>query len=185
MSSHVVLVNKDDHPLGTAEKLRAHTEGWLHRAVSVFIFDEDGRLLIQQRAKEKYHSGGLWSNTCCSHPYPGETPVTAAGRRLHEEMGFSCNLTPAFHFTYWAPVGTGLTEHEYDHVFVGRVDDVAINPDPTEVAEWAWVSPTSLQKMVATHPEQYTVWFRRLLNPVLTNPSSPALSPNERVDSPA
>lgn len=185
MSSHVVLVDKDDRPLGTAEKLRAHREGLLHRALSVFIFDGTGRLLIQKRAERKYHSGGLWSNTCCSHPHPDESPDTAAQRRLHEEMGFFCELTPAFHFTYRAPVGTDLTEHEYDHVFVGYVDEATIRPDPNEVAEWAWVSPSSLQKMVATHPEQYTVWFRHLLDRVLSTAASPPLSAEDRVDSPA
>lgn len=185
MSSHVVLVTNTDRPLGTAEKLRAHTEGWLHRALSVFIFDRMGRLLIQKRANGKYHSGGLWSNTCCSHPEPGEAPATAARRRLHEEMGFSCELTPAFHFTYRATVGTGLTEYEYDHVFVGYVDDVTVCADPNEVAEWAWVSPSSLQEMVAAHPEHYTVWFRQLLDHVLTNASPPALPSDDRMDSPA
>ncbi len=167
MSSRIVLVNEDNEALGTAEKLRAHTEGWLHRALSVFVFDEAGRLLLQQRADGKYHSGGLWSNTCCSHPFPNESPKIAARRRLHEEMGFSCSLTPAFHFTYRAPVGVRLTEHEYDHVFVGVVDEAAIQPDASEVADWTWTSPASLRADVATHPDRYTVWFRRLLDRAL------------------
>jgi isopentenyl-diphosphate delta-isomerase len=173
MSAPVVLVDEDDSALGTAEKLRAHTEGWLHRALSVFVFDETGRLLLQRRAPDKYHSGGLWSNTCCSHPYPDESPKAAARRRLHEEMGFSCSLTPAFHFTYRAPVGGQLTEHEYDHVFVGVADEVAVQPNPAEVSDWTWVAPAALRDDVAAHPDRYTVWFRRLLDRALAeNPSA-------------
>ena len=177
MSSRVVLVNEEDEAVGTAEKLRAHTEGWLHRALSVFVFDEAGRLLLHQRAADKYHSGGLWSNTCCSHPHPDESPVDAARRRLHEEMGFSCALHPAFHFTYHAPVGANLTEHEYDHVFVGLVNDVPVRPDPAEVADWTWMSPSTLRDDVAARPERYTVWFRRLLDRALDEaPSTESLS---------
>jgi isopentenyl-diphosphate delta-isomerase len=172
MSARVVLVNEEDEPLGTAEKIRAHTEGWLHRALSVFVFDEAGRLLLHRRAADKYHSGGLWSNTCCSHPYPDEAPADAARRRLGEEMGFSCALRPAFHFTYRAPVGGNLTEHEYDHVFVGLVDEVTVQPNPAEVTDWAWVAPSTLRDDVAARPERYTVWFRRLLDRALDAASS-------------
>jgi isopentenyl-diphosphate delta-isomerase len=167
MSAHVVLVDEEDQSLGTAEKLRAHKEGLLHRALSVFVFDRAGRLLLQQRTVDKYHSGGLWSNTCCSHPHPSEAPDAAARRRLDEEMGFSCTLAPAFHFTYRASVGDTLTEHEYDHVFVGIVDDIAIRPNPDEVADWAWVAPSALRSDVEAHPERYTVWFRKLLDRAL------------------
>lgn len=169
MSSRVVLVDEDDRPTGTADKLRAHSEGWLHRALSVFVFDADGRLLLQQRNGDKYHSGGLWSNTCCSHPYPDEPPAAAAQRRLQEEMGFSCDLTSVLHFTYQAPVGNGLTEHEYDHVFAGRVDEVAIRPDPDEVSDWTWVPVSTLRANLAAHPSRYTVWFRRLFESVITD----------------
>lgn len=185
MSSRVVLVNEQDEVLGTAEKRQAHVEGWLHRALSVFVFDEAGRFLLQKRAPGKYHSGGLWSNTCCSHPYPEEPPIDAARRRLHEEMGFSCVLTPAFSFTYRASVASNLIEHEYDHVFVGRVEKVAVHPNPAEVADWKWVSPASLRKDVAAHPDRYTVWFRRLLNrlpsevpPTPPQPSRPTPPPS-------
>jgi isopentenyl-diphosphate delta-isomerase len=167
MSSRVVLVNKNNEVQGTAEKLRAHAEGWLHRAISVFVFDEAGRLLLQRRAPDKYHSGGLWSNTCCSHPHPDESPDVAAHRRLHEEMGFSCSLTPAFHFTYRASVGPRLTEHEYDHVFVGVTSGATIQANPAEVADWEWVSPEELREDVAAQPDRYTVWFRRLLDRAL------------------
>ena len=181
MSARVVLVNEEGQPTGTAEKLRAHSEGWLHRALSVFVFDAKGRLLLQQRNPDKYHSGGLWSNTCCSHPYPDEPPEVAARRRLREEMGFACALTPLFHFTYRAPVGDGLTEHEYDHVFVGRVATADIRPDPDEVADWAWIAPPTLRSHVHTSPHRYTVWFQRLLDPVLVDARSPVsaeASPN-------
>ncbi len=178
MSSHVVIVDEDDQSLGTAEKLRAHREGWRHRALSVFVFDRAGQLLLQQRTADKYHSGGLWSNTCCSHPHPNESPAAAAQRRLDEEMGFSCELTPAFHFSYRASVGDDLTEHEYDHVFVGVVDDIAIRPHPDEVADWAWVAPSALRTDVEAHPDRYTVWFRKLLDRALTNAPASATAPS-------
>lgn len=167
MPAPVVLVDENDHPLGTAEKRRAHAEGWLHRAISVFVFDMAGRLLLQKRSSAKYHSGGLWSNTCCSHPHPEEQPHQAATRRLDEEMGFTCDLTSALSFTYRAPVGPRLIEHEYDHVFVGVVDHVTVKPNPDEVEDWSWVPVSDLRADVAAHPDRYTVWFRRLLDPVL------------------
>lgn len=167
MPAPVVLVDEDDHPLGTAEKRRAHEEGWLHRAISVFVFDAAGRLLLQQRSAGKYHSGGLWSNTCCSHPHPEEQPHHAAMRRLDEEMGFTCELTSALSFTYRAPVGSELIEHEYDHVFVGGVDQVTVEPNPDEVDDWSWEPAADVRAHVAAHPDLYTVWFRRLLDPVI------------------
>lgn len=176
--SHVVLVDNNDQARGTAEKRRAHLEGWLHRALSVFVFDEAGRLLVQQRAHEKYHSGGQWSNTCCSHPYPGETPMAAAKRRLSEEMGFSCSLTPAFSFTYRASVGPSLIEHEYDHVFIGVADDVVPEPNPAEVADWTWIPPSTLQNDIIANPDRYTIWFRRILNRTLRVVTSPEGGPS-------
>lgn len=167
MSEHVVLVDESDQALGTAEKLRAHVEGWLHRAFSAFVYDEEGKLLLQRRAPAKYHTGGLWSNTCCSHPRPGEVPEAAAQRRLQEEMGFSCALTHAFGRRYRAPVGADLTEHEYDHVFVGTVDGITVQPDPDEVSEWTWIDPSALREDVEAHPDRYTPWFRLLLDDAL------------------
>lgn len=181
MSSRIVLVDEDDCSVGTAEKLRAHDEGWLHRALSVFVFDSSGRLLLQQRSDRKYHSGELWSNTCCSHPYPEEPPAVAARRRLHEEMGFSCDLTPVLHFTYQAPVDNGLTEHEYDHVFAGMVDEIAVRPDPTEVADWHWVPISTLRTDLESNPSRYTVWFRRLFESVVADVSFPFASTDETV----
>jgi isopentenyl-diphosphate delta-isomerase len=168
MSHPVVLVNEDDRPLGTADKLRAHAEGWLHRAFSIFLFDPDGRLLLQQRTREKYHSGGLWSNTCCSHPRPGESPIDGAQRRLPEELGFTASLTPAFQERYDLSVGNDLVEHEHNHVFVGTVDSPRVRPHGNEVADWTWVHPSTLRDDIAARPHRYTTWFRHLLDPALT-----------------
>lgn len=154
----VVLVDEDDRALGTEEKLAAHEKALLHRALSVFVFDSSGRLLLQRRALSKYHSGGLWTNTCCSHPRPGEAVPDAAHRRLREEMGFDCALEPAFTFVYHAPFSHGLTEHELDHVLLGRFDGTPA-ADPAEVAEWAWIAPAELAADLALRPERYTVWF--------------------------
>lgn len=175
--SPVVLVTEDDQSLGTADKLRAHTEGWLHRAFSIFIFDDDGRLLLQQRADDKYHSGGLWSNTCCSHPRPDEPPREAAHRRLAEEMGFEVPLSPVFEKTYNLPVGENLVEHEYNHVFVGTASNPNVRPSADEVTDWKWVRPDALRDDVEARPQQYTSWFRLLLEPALANAPTDAVSP--------
>lgn len=167
-ASSVVLVDANDRPLGTANKLEAHTEGWLHRAFSVFVFDADDRLLLQQRHADKYHSGGLWSNTCCSHPRPGESLSDATQRRLQEEMGFTCTLDRVFGFTYRADVGSDLQEHEFDHVFVGRTHRrPQVTPHPDEVSDWQWVDPSALCDDIEAHPERYTVWFRLVLHRAL------------------
>ena len=159
MSEHVILVTPDDVEVGIHGKQNAHTDGLLHRAFSVFVTDSDGRLLLQQRAWTKYHSGGLWSNTCCSHPRPGEDTAAAAQRRLFEEMGFNCPIETAFSFVYRADVGGGLIEHEYDHVFLGRFDgDPA--PDPAEVADWRWITPADLRRQLHDRPDRFTYWSR-------------------------
>ncbi|MDB4951366.1 MAG: Isopentenyl-diphosphate delta-isomerase [Gemmatimonadetes bacterium] len=155
----VVLVDPDDVETGTLEKMMAHREGALHRAFSVFVFDAAGRMLLQRRAAAKYHSGGLWSNTCCSHPRPGEDVAAAAARRLREEMGFACPLRPAFTFVYRADVGGGLTEHEYDHVLVGRFDGEPV-PNPDEVEAWRWTDPAQVAREVEETPDAFTFWFR-------------------------
>lgn len=158
----VILVDPEDRPVGTAGKLAAHREGLLHRAFSVFVLDAAGRMLLQRRAAGKYHSGGLWSNACCSHPRPGEAVEAAAHRRLREEMGFDCPLEFAFPLIYRAAVAPELEEHEYDHVFLGRWDGTP-RPDPDEVGEWRWVDPEQLARDVGETPESFTVWFRQAL----------------------
>lgn len=157
-TEHVILVNRDDQPVGTRPKQDAHVDGLLHRAFSIFVFDSEGRTLLQRRALGKYHSGGLWSNTCCSHPRPGESTIAAAQRRLFEEMGFNCPLETAFSFVYRADVGDGLVEHEYDHVFIGRFDG-APAPDPAEVADWRWIVPAELEREARMRPDRFTYWF--------------------------
>lgn len=157
----VILVDERDVVVGEAEKLEAHRRGTLHRAFSVVVLDGTGRVLLQRRAGSKYHSGGLWSNTCCGHPRPGEDTGAAAARRLREEMGFRCPLEPAGTFVYRAQLGE-LVEHEYDHVFAGRFDG-SPKPDPVEVAEWRWVGLDELAEDLEAHPERYTVWLGRAL----------------------
>jgi isopentenyl-diphosphate Delta-isomerase len=155
---HVILVDRRDVPLGTRAKQEAHVDGLLHRAFSIFVFDAAGRTLLQRRAITKYHSGGLWSNTCCSHPRPGESTARAAQRRLFEEMGFHCPLEVAFSFVYRADVGGGLMEHEYDHVFIGRFDGSPA-PDPAEVDDWRWIEPAALDREARERPDRFTFWF--------------------------
>ena len=158
MLEEVVLVNEKDEAIGTMEKMAAHEKALLHRAFSVFVFNKNGDLLMQQRAHSKYHSGGLWTNTCCSHPRPGEEVVAAATRRLQEEMGFTTNLTKAFDFTYKADFENGLTEHEFDHVFIGQYDGV-VNFNPNEVAAFAFMPVHELEQQILETPERFTAWF--------------------------
>ena len=156
---YVVLVDENDRELGTCEKLEAHQKGLLHRAFSVFILNTNNELLLQQRALTKYHSGGLWTNTCCSHPRPGEAVLDAAHRRLKEEMGMECELEKLFSFTYKSAFENGLTEHEYDHVLLGHFEnEPVINPD--EVAEWKWMPILEVKNDIENNPENYTPWFK-------------------------
>ena len=156
----VVLVDADDCSIGTIGKLEAHRRGLLHRAISVVVRDGRNRLLLQQRASSKYHSGGLWANTCCSHPRPGEAVADAAARRLVEEMGFACSLSFLFPMRYCAPVSNGLVENELVHVFGGQFDGTP-EPDPHEVMAWCWKHPTELADELDKQAEIYTVWFRK------------------------
>ena len=157
----VILIDRNNKRIGTEEKIKAHKEGKLHRAFSIFVFNSEGKLLLQRRAKTKYHSGGLWSNTCCSHPAPGETTYQAARRRLKEEMGFECKLKKLFCFTYRVEFDNGLIENEYDYVFIGKVNDnQKIIPNPSEVEEYKWVSIEELKKDIKKNPDNYTYWMR-------------------------
>lgn len=155
----VILVDEFDNELGEMEKMEAHEKAELHRAFSVFIFNDNNQLMLQQRALSKYHSPGLWTNTCCSHPRPDEEVLEAGHRRLMEEMGFDCPLEKIFDFVYKAKFDVGLTEHEFDHVLFGRYSgDPVINPD--EVHDWKWMSMDEIAKEMQSHPEKYTIWFR-------------------------
>ena len=158
----VTLVDRDDNVVGAEEKIRAHRAGKLHRAFSVFVFDEYRRLLIQRRATGKYHSAGLWSNTCCGHPRPGESTGNAAARRLPEEMGFSCELRHAFQVVYRADLDNSLVEHELDRVYVGRFSGVP-RPNPLEVEATMWIAPEELRLRILAEPHRYTPWLRLLL----------------------
>lgn len=155
----VVLVNQNDEPIGIEEKLKAHRLGVLHRAFSIFVLNTSGQLLLQQRALTKYHSGGLWSNSCCGHPRPGETVENAARRRLNEEMGFDSELRELFHFVYDAKLEDGITENEYDHVLIGHFDGVP-QANSVEVADWKWMDLATLSIDLSEHPEKYTYWFQ-------------------------
>ncbi len=152
---------RPDGALFPVEKLSAHVDGVLHLAISVFVFDGD-LLLLQRRAADKYHCGGLWTNTCCTHPHFGERPETAAARRLREEMGFSVPLTQTGVTDYRADVGGGLIEHERVHMFHGAADSrtLRLAADPDEVAETRWTSRADLLAEVASRPEAFTPWFR-------------------------
>jgi isopentenyl-diphosphate delta-isomerase len=154
----VILVNEQDEPIGVMEKMEAHRKAVLHRAFSVFIFNSKGEMLLQQRAVGKYHSGGLWTNTCCSHPVPGEDTLQGATRRLNEEMGFTTMLEKVFDFVYLAEFEHGLTEHEFDHVFVGMYEG-KIAPDPMEVKDYCFKSLDEIEATLQSHPQKYTAWF--------------------------
>jgi len=156
---YVVLVDEQDNETGVMEKLEAHEKGLLHRAISVFVFNSKGELLLQQRALGKYHSAGLWTNTCCSHPRPDEKVAEAAVRRLKEEMGLECALQEAFTFVYRSEYENGLTEHEYDHVFIGYSESMP-EPDINEVHCYKYIDLQSLIEDVATNAQNYTTWFR-------------------------
>lgn len=157
----VILVDENDNAVGVMEKLIAHQNAHLHRAVSIFITNTHGDWILQRRALNKYHSSGLWSNTCCSHPYPGETSLDAASRRLVEEMGIHCPLIKIFSYLYKELLDNDLTEFELDHIFVGVTDEFPkINTD--EVLEWKAISVSELNSDINTNPELFTVWFKKL-----------------------
>jgi isopentenyl-diphosphate Delta-isomerase len=160
LREEVVLVDKEDNETGIAEKLDAHRQGSLHRAFSVMIWDQYGRLLLQRRHIGKYHSGGLWTNTCCGHPRPGETSADAAARRLDEEMRVICPLTAIGTFTYRAELDAGLIEHEFVHIFRGAYSGV-IAPNPAECDGYNWSSPEAIRRQMAAVPQCFSAWFRK------------------------
>lgn len=170
----VILVDENDNSIGTCEKIEAHRNGGkLHRAFSVFIFNSRGEMLLQKRSIKKYHFGGLWTNACCSHPRPGEKIEDAAHRRLKEEMGFDCPLKKIFSFIYKATFKNGLTEREFDHVFIGFYDG-DVKPNPNEADGYAWIDVNELKKDIIENPkkypdfpEKYTPWFKKAFERVI------------------
>jgi isopentenyl-diphosphate Delta-isomerase len=156
--SEVILVNENDEQVGTMEKLEAHKQAKLHRAFSVFIFNSKGQMLLQQRAATKYHSAGLWTNACCSHPAPGEDTNMAAQKRLQEEMGFSTAVVRIFDFTYKAEFDNGLVEHEFDHVYLG-VHNGDVYPNPDEVQDFSFKELEEVRDLMSSQPQEFTAWF--------------------------
>ena len=159
IEENVILVNDKDEQIGLMPKLEAHEKAVLHRAFSVFILNSKNEIMLQQRARHKYHSPLLWTNTCCSHQRAGETNIQAGSRRLFEEMGFKTELKELFHFIYKAPFDNGLTEHELDHVMIGYYnEDPSVNPE--EVEDWKWMGIDAVKADMTSFPKQYTVWFK-------------------------
>jgi isopentenyl-diphosphate delta-isomerase len=167
MPEYILTVDEKDNVIGKEEKIKAHREGKLHRAFSIFVFNSKSELLLQRRAKSKYHSAGLWTNTCCSHQRDGEDLEKAIHRRLKEEMGFDCKLKEIFTFTYKVKFDNGLFENEYDHVFVGRFDGEP-TPDPEEVDEWKWINLEELKKDIQKTPSNYTYWLKESIDKITT-----------------
>lgn len=163
MEEKIILVDENDKEIGSGEKLKVHREGKIHRAFSVFIFNSRRELMLQERARSKYHSGGLWTNTCCSHPRVGEKIENAIHRRLRDEMGFDCEVKEIFSFIYKVKLDHGLWEHEFDHVFVGRFDgEPKINPE--EADSWKWIDLNKIEKDISENPKKYTEWFKIAVN---------------------
>lgn len=158
-TDQVILVNEKDEQIGLMEKIEAHEKALLHRAFSVFVFNKKGELMLQQRALTKYHTPGLWTNTCCSHQREGESNIEAGKRRLMEEMGFSTDLKDTISFIYKAPFDNGLTEHEYDHILIGYYE-ADPKPNPDEVNAWKWMSLEAVKNDIEENPAIYTEWFK-------------------------
>ncbi|MEN9340225.1 MAG: hypothetical protein RIQ62_1537 [Bacteroidota bacterium] len=161
----VILINEQDQEIGTMEKIEAHRLGLLHRAFSVCLFHENGDMLLQQRAASKYHSPGLWTNSCCGHPRPGEATIDAAQRRLGEEMGMQASLSPAFQFIYKTTLENGLIEYELDHVFFGHTNQKPIL-NPHEASDWRYISSSDLTQELHKHPDRFTFWFHRIIEQI-------------------
>ena len=161
----VILVDKNDNQIGVMEKMEAHRKALLHRAISVFICNSKGKWLLQRRSLNKYHSNGLWTNSCCSHPYPNESAIEAANRRLMEEMGLECELEELFSFTYIEALDNKLTEHEFDHVFFGITDELPSH-NSDEVLEWKYIDYHKMVEDIHQNPDDYTVWFKKIFKRV-------------------
>ena len=166
--NNVILVDDNDNFIGTEEKMKAHVSGKLHRAFSIFLFNSDNQMLLHQRAYSKYHSGGLWTNTCCSHPQPKSTIKKDISDRLLFEMGVECELNWLFSFKYKAGFDNGITEHEYDHVYTGIFNGIP-DPNPDEVADWSWLDLSELETDIRINPKKYTEWFKKALPMVQKN----------------
>lgn len=164
---YVILVDGNDNQIGIEEKIKAHSNGArLHRALSIFVFNKKGETMLQRREAHKYHSQRKWSNTCCSHQMPGEDSISAAHRRLKEEMGFDCEMREVFTFKYHADVGNGLTEREYDHIIFGFYNEEP-RPNKNEVEGWRWVSLERLKEEIKKNPEAFTPWLRLMVDKVI------------------
>ena len=162
MNNDIVLVNEKDEVLGTMNKLLVHQKGLLHRAFSIIIINDRGQMLIHQRQNNKYHSGGLWSNACCSHPQKDEETIKAAHRRLNEELNMSCSLKPIFSFIYKIELDNDLIEHEFDHVFIGRTNHTPdFNKD--EISHVKWIDIDHLREKIKKEPNIFTFWFKLLM----------------------
>jgi len=166
MEERVILVDESDREIGLEEKLEAHRQGKLHRAFSIFVFNPEGQILLQKRSTKKYHSDGLWTNTCCSHPRPGEPMEQEVRRKLLQEMGFECDLQRIFSFTYKVEFKNNLIENEIDHVFIGRYDG-SPKPNPDEVDDWKWMDLEILINDVKTNPGIYSYWLKICIDQVL------------------
>lgn len=162
MSEQIILVDKNDEQIGTGEKLDVHKKGLLHRAFSIYIFNTENKLMLQKRTSDKYHCGGLWTNTTCSHPRMGEKMEDAIHRRLQEEMGFDTELEKVTEFIYKVPFDNGLTEHEYLHVYFGRYNQPP-DPNPKEAEDWKWITISDLEKAIETEKDSYTYWMKKTL----------------------
>lgn len=162
MAEQIILVDENDNQIGSGEKLEVHRQGLLHRAFSIYVFNDRGEMLLQRRALSKYHSGGLWTNTCCGHPRVGEGTVAAAHRRLQEEFGFDCDYKEISPLSYTVDLDHGLKENEFLHIFVGRC---SVNPAPVpeEIVEWKWIAVPELIKDIEQHPGNYTYWFKLIM----------------------
>lgn len=163
INQSLILVDNQDNPIGIMDKLEAHLKGLLHRAFSIFIWNQKRELLIHKRAPNKYHSANLWTNTCCSHPQPNEATMDAAIRRLQEEVGFSTNLQHRFHFIYKTKLENNLIEHELDHVFIGEYNE-DFTPNPDEISETRWISIENLKNELETSPDNFTYWFKEIIS---------------------